>query len=67
MHENEGLETYQVKKKLINLEKNAWGRGLRERGECLGGEQPQIDWERSRKWSLDRTEPTYRSSVILDR
>ena len=48
MHENEGLETYQVKKNLINLKKNAWGRGLKEREECLGGEQPRTNWERSR-------------------
>ena len=66
MHENEGLETYQVKKNLINLKKCLRKR-LREKEECLGGEQPRIDRERLRKWSLDRIEPIYRSSVILDR
>ena len=46
MHENEGLETYQVKKNLIKL-KNPLGKrlGLSERG--LGDEKTEVLRERS--------------------
>ena len=46
MHENEGLETYQVKKNLIKL-KNPLGKrlGLSERG--LGDEKTEVSRERS--------------------
>ena len=46
MHENEGLETYQVKKNLIKL-KNPLGErlGLSERG--LGDEKTEVSRERS--------------------
>ena len=46
MHENEGLETYQVKKNLIKL-KNPLGKrlGLSERG--LGDEKTEVSRERT--------------------
>ena len=46
MHENEGLETYQVRKNLIKLE-NPLGKrlGLSERG--LGDEKTDVSRERS--------------------
>ena len=64
MHENERLETYQVKKNLENhLEK--WF-GVRESD--LGGKETEVSRERDQeKWSPDHTKPIYRSSVILDR
>ena len=63
MHENEGLETYQVKKNLNNLENRLRKRlGVSERG--LGGEKMRTDWE-NEDWIM--FEPLYRSSVILDR
>ena len=44
MHENKGLETYQVKKNLNNLENCLRKRlGVSETG--LGGEKMQTDWE----------------------
>ena len=48
MHENEGLETYQVRKNLIKL-KNPLGKrlGLSERG--LGDEKIEVSRERSTK------------------
>ena len=48
MHENEGLETYQVRKNLINLE-NPLGKrlGVSERG--LGGEKIKVPREKSRE------------------
>ena len=48
MHENERLETYQVKKNLNKLEESLRKRlGVSERG--LGGEKTWTDRERSRK------------------
>ena len=49
MHENEGLETYQVKKKNLNkLENHLRKRlGVSERG--LGGEKIEVSRERSRE------------------
>ena len=46
MHENEGLETYQVKKNLIKLKTPLGKRlGLSERG--LGDEKTEVSRERS--------------------
>ena len=42
MHENEGLETYQVRKSLIKLE-NPLGKRLRMSEKGLGGEQVRTD------------------------
>ena len=50
-----GIRDLSSEEKLDWARKNAWGRGLSERGECLGYEQPQRDRKRLRKWSLDRT------------
>ena len=60
------LDTYQVKKNLIKAENlfemkfGVWERSL----EC---EKARRDWERSRKWRLNRAEQIYKCSVILDR
>ena len=63
MHENEGFETYQVKKNLNKLEESLRKRlKVSERG--LGGEKMRTDWE-NEDWIM--FEPLYRSSVILDR
>ena len=66
MHENEGLETYQVSKNLIKHE-NPLGKrlGLSEKG--LGDERQKY-WEKDRqKLYADRTRRIYRPSVNLDR
>ena len=47
MHENEGLETYQVRKNLIKLE-NPLGKRLRVSEKDLGGEKIEASRERSR-------------------
>ena len=58
MHENEGLETYQVRKKLIKLE-NPLGKnvGVSERG--LGGEKIEVSKERSREIRFELHEEVY--------
>ena len=48
MHENEGLETYQVRKNLIRLE-NPLGKRLRVSEKSLGGEKIEVSRERSRE------------------
>ena len=48
MHENEGLETYQVRKNLINLE-NPLGKRLRVSEKGLGGEKIEVSRERTRE------------------
>ena len=63
MHENEGLETYQVRKNSIKLEKCLRKRFKGERR--VFGRWIAID--KSRKWSLDQQESIYRTSVNLDR
>ena len=45
MRENEGLETYQVRKNLIKLE-NPLGKRLRVSQKGLGGEKIEISRER---------------------
>ena len=58
MHENEGLETYQVKKNLIKL-KNPLGKrlGLSERG--LGDEKTEV----SRKRSIEMRCGSYEENI----
>ena len=46
MHENEGLETYQVRKNLIKLE-NPLGKRLRVSEKGLGGEKIEVSRERT--------------------
>ena len=48
MHENEGLETYQVRKNLFRLE-NPLGKRLRVSEKGLGGEKIEVSRERSRE------------------
>ena len=48
MHENEGLETYQVRKNLIKLE-NPLGKRLRVSEKGLGGEKIEVLRERMRE------------------
>ena len=48
MHENEGLETYQVRKNLIKLE-NPLGKRLRVSEKGLGGKKIEVSRERSRE------------------
>ena len=48
MHENEGLETYQVRKNLFRLE-NPLGKRLRVSEKGLGGEKIEASRERSRE------------------
>ena len=48
MHENEGLETYQVRKNLIRLE-NPFGKRLRVSEKGLGGEKIEVSRESSRE------------------
>ena len=48
MHENEGLETYQVRKNLIKL-KNPLGKRLRVSEKGLGGEKIKVSRKRSRE------------------
>ena len=52
MHENEGLETYQVRKNLIKLE-NPLGKRLRVSEKCLGGEKIEVPRERSREMRFE--------------
>ena len=63
MHENEGLETYHVKKNLNKLENRLRNRlGVSEKS--LGGEKMQTDRENEDQIAF---EPLNRCSVILDR
>ena len=58
MHENERLETYQVRKNLINLE-NPLGKrfGVSERD--LGGEKIEVSRKRSREMKFRLHEEVY--------
>ena len=48
MHENEGLETYQMRKNLIKLE-NPLGKRLRVSEKSWGGEKIEVSRKRSRE------------------
>ena len=58
MHENEGLETYQVRKNLINLE-NPLGKRLGVSERDLGGEKIEVSRERSREMRFRLHEEVY--------
>ena len=58
MHENEGLETYQVRKNLIKLE-NPLGKRLRVSEKGLGGEKIEVSRERSREMRFGLHEEVY--------
>ena len=67
MHEKKGLETYQVRKNLIKLEKNPWGRGL---------ERKVSAWEMNSHGKIEKDretevriayEPIYRTLVNLEK
>ena len=53
MHENEGLETYQVRKNLMKFE-NPLGKRLRVSEKGLGGEKIEVSRERSKEMRFDR-------------
>ena len=58
MHENEGLETYQVRKNLIKLE-NPLGKRLRVSEKGLRGEKIEVSRERSREMRFGSHEEVY--------
>ena len=58
MHDNKGLETYQVKKNLIKLE-NPLGKRLRVSEKGLGGEKIEVSRERSREIRFGSHEEVY--------
>ena len=58
MHENEGLETYQVRKNLIKLE-NPLGKRFRVSEKGLGGEKIEVSRERSREMRFGWHEEVY--------
>ena len=65
MHENEGLETYQVRKNLINLE-NPLGKRLGVSERDLGGEKIEVSRERSRD-KVSRGVETGVEDFVVDR
>ena len=58
MHENEGLETYQVRKNLIKLE-NPLGKRLRVSEKGWGGEKIEVSRKRSREMRFGSHEEVY--------
>ena len=58
MHENEGLETYQVRKNLMKFE-NPLGKRLRVSEKGLGGEKIEVSRERSREMRFGLHEEVY--------
>ena len=65
MHENEGLETYQVRKNLIKLE-NPLEKRLRVSEKGLGGEKIEVSRERSRD-EVSRGVETGVEDFVVDR
>ena len=58
MHENEGLETYPVRKNLMKFE-NPLGKRLRVSEKGLGGEKIEVSRERSREMRFGSREEVY--------